>query len=115
MVSPFVGLNLSHGFSDNDVGNIEATNAFNFGLTGRQDTTPPSGVPMSNLVTVGIGYQHIFEHSDYGLGVELFGSHEVSPNITNTAGSNFQFTGGLRFGFGAINPRRGLPVWQQDR
>jgi RHS repeat-associated protein len=107
LVSPFVGANLWGNLGANDVLNVEATNALNFGLGGRQDlASPGGGVPRSDSLTVGVGWQHTFDKSDYALGLELTLGYEGLANITNDAGERHGLTGGLRFGWGAINPRR---------
>jgi RHS repeat-associated protein len=105
-LSPFVGGNYFRNIDSNNVVNFEGTTALNLGLGGRQDITS-SQLPISVSQTVGVGWQHTFDKSDYALGVELFGGIEGSPNITNSAGSNVNFTGGIRFGWGAINANRG--------
>jgi len=86
--------------------NFEGTGTLNLGLGGRQDLASPGGVPRSESLTFGLGWQHVFDKSDYALGLELFGGYEGFSNITNGAGEGHSLTGGLRFGFGAINPRR---------
>jgi hypothetical protein len=112
-LSPFVGLNLWRNFSSQDVGNIEAVASRNWGLGGRQDFPLTSGVATSNTLSLGVGLVHAFEHSDYGLGGELFGSYEGFSNIQNQAGSNSQWIVGFRLGWGAINPHRNDPPWRQ--
>ena len=107
-VSPFVGFNAFTNPTDNDALNLEGTAAANFGLGGRQDVAGASGIPHSGTITVGFGWQHMFEDSDYGLGIELFGSAEGASNITSGAGKGYDWAGGLRFGWGAINPRRAV-------
>ncbi len=107
-VSPFVGINLFHNDwpQSNFSLNLEAVGSVNLGLGGRQDTTTPGSLPYSFSVTGGIGIQYVFDKTDWAIGGEIYFGSEGLSNIVNDAGRNYDLAGGLRFGFGAINPRR---------
>jgi RHS repeat-associated protein len=107
-VAPFVGANAFQNFSDTTAINVEATVSVNLGLGGRQDTTSSGEIPLSTTMTVGVGLQHVLEKSDYAIGVEAYFSAETLSSITNNSGLDNNVAGGIRFGFGAINPRRNL-------
>jgi RHS repeat-associated protein len=105
-VSPFLGINVFANLPGDFALNLEAVGSLNSGFGGRQDIADASGVPRSTTLSFGLGLQHIDDHSHWGWGFELFGTAEGLSNITNDAGARSNFTGGLRFGFGAINPNR---------
>ncbi len=104
--APFGGVNLFVNLSNYTVLNLEGVASWNLGLGGRQDIAGASGVPQSLTWTVGLGLQHIFPHSDWGIGVEAYGGSEALSNIANEAGGTSVWQAGLRFDFGAINAKR---------
>lgn len=105
LLSPFLGLNYSRNLTENDVLNWEATVALNLGLAGRFDGVAATSMPLSATVNLGLfGYQHIW--GDWGIGVEPWLFFETGSNVANAGAPLGNWGGGLRFGFGAINPRR---------
>jgi RHS repeat-associated protein len=105
--SPFAGLNFARNLSDNDVLNFEGTLGGNFGLGGREDLLPGPSVPRSLSISTGIGYQHTW--GDFGFGVEGYFFGEPTSDVANPGGHFFNFGGGLRLDFGAINAKRSMP------
>jgi len=112
-LTPFGGANLAVNITDHDVINFEGVAGSNLGLGGRADNVPGPSVPSSFYWAAGIGYQ--LTRGDYGFGIELYGFGEQLSNVTNQGTVNgvqenaapYNWGGGLRLDFGAINPLRG--------
>jgi RHS repeat-associated protein len=105
--TPFAGLNYARNLTDNDVFNFEGIVGGNFGLGGREDLLPGPSVPRSLSVGVGIGYQHTW--GDYGIGIEPYFFGEPTSDVASPGGHYFNFGGGLRFDFAALNAKRSMP------
>lgn len=104
--SPFLGFNASLNVSDRDALAIEATAGVNLGFGGRSDGGAEPRVPAALAWSAGLGFTHAW--GDYGFGLEPYVFGEAYANANNPSDRSFNYGGGFRFGFGAINPRRGL-------
>ena len=102
-VNPFVGFNYAFNAGKNDVINFEATGGPNVGFAAYAGQPGPA-TPFSFGINAGIGWQHYW--GDYAFGLEPWLSTEQGSNIANPGSGPFNWSGGLRIGFGAINPRR---------
>lgn len=102
-LTPFAGVNYSRNLSDTTVLNFEGTIGANIGAAGRFDTGDRSRLPTSRMLNIGVGVQHMW--GDYGIGVEPWFFWEEG-NVNSAGGPFGNYGGGIRFGFGAINPRR---------
>lgn len=104
-LNPYLGFNYARSLGKHDTLNWEATVGLNLGLAGRYDVLPGPRVPASLAVNVGLfGWQHTW--GDYGFGIEPWFFAEPWSNVANSGASFYNYGGGLRLDFGAINPRR---------
>jgi hypothetical protein len=103
-LNPYIGFNYSRNLTKHDTLNWEVTLGANLGIN-RYGGQPGPQIPASGVVNLGLfGYQHTW--GDYGFGIEPWFVAEPFSNIANSGASPFNVGGGLRFDFGAINPRR---------